>query len=116
MSNTSQPLYNAIVGIRDNFPLSYSNCAIWRVECIVLQNVCIYIEKSVFNDYLGSSNSINDVSKTMFQALPKWEITNGQEKIWVSYRNDPKFSDLEEQSDHGLHCLLFHLHLFDVTL
>ena len=47
------------------------------------------------------------------------------------YRNDPKFSDkqvwansadpdqtaplllLEEQSDQGLHCLLFHLHLFD---
>ena len=45
------------------------------------------------------------------------------------YRNDPKFSDrliwansadpdqtpprLEEQSDQGLHCLLFNLHLFD---
>ena len=38
------------------------------------------------------------------------------------YYNDPKFSDrsvwansadLEEQSDQGLHCLLFHLHLFD---
>ena len=43
------------------------------------------------------------------------------------YRNDPKFPDkqvwansadpdqtaLEEQSDQGLHCLLFHLHLFD---
>ena len=51
--------------------------------------------------------------------------------LWVStsklnYYNDPKFSDiqvrvnsadqirllLEEQSDQGLHCLLFHLHLF----
>ena len=44
-----------------------------------------------------------------------------------SYRNDPKFSDRkvwanstdpdqtapEEQSDQGLHCLLFHLHHFD---
>ena len=50
-----------------------------------------------------------------------------------AYRNDPKFLDgliwaksadpdqtappirllLEEQSDQGLHCLLFHLHLFD---
>ena len=42
------------------------------------------------------------------------------------YHNDPKFSDrsgqtvqtqirllLEEQSDQGLHCLLFLLHLFD---
>ena len=43
------------------------------------------------------------------------------------YPNDPKFSDryagqtvqtqtrllLEEQSDQGRHCLLFHLHLFD---
>ena len=43
------------------------------------------------------------------------------------YRNDPKFSDrlvwakvqtkirllIEEQSDQGLHCLLFHLNLFD---
>ena len=44
------------------------------------------------------------------------------------YRNDPKFSDsqlwansanpdktapLEEQSDQGLHCLQFCLHLFD---
>ena len=38
------------------------------------------------------------------------------------YRNDPKFSDrqvraksahLVEQSDQGLHCLLFHLHVFD---
>ena len=43
------------------------------------------------------------------------------------YRNDPKFSTdrsgktvqtqirllLEEQSDQGLHCLLFNLHLFD---
>ena len=43
------------------------------------------------------------------------------------YCNDPKFLDkqvwansadpdqtaLEEQSDQGLHCLLFHLHLFD---
>ena len=47
----------------------------------------------------------------------------------IAYRNDPKFSDrlvwansadpdqtaplLEEQSDQGLHCLLFPLHLFD---
>ena len=44
----------------------------------------------------------------------------------ISYRNDPKFSDrlghtvqtqirllLEEQSDQGLKCLLFHLHGFD---
>ena len=38
------------------------------------------------------------------------------------HRNDPMFSDRlvwannadqEEQSDQGLHCLLFHLHLFD---
>ena len=43
------------------------------------------------------------------------------------YRNEPKFSDnrfgqtvqtqirllLEEQSDQCLHCLLFHLHVFD---
>ena len=45
----------------------------------------------------------------------------------LQYRNGPKFSDrlvwassadqdrmlLEEQSDQGLHCLLFNLHLFD---
>ena len=28
----------------------------------------------------------------------------------LAYSADP---DLEEQSDQGLHCLLFHLHLFD---
>ena len=42
----------------------------------------------------------------------------------ITYRNDPKFSDrlvwansadpdLEEQSDQGLHYLLFHLHLLE---
>ena len=39
-----------------------------------------------------------------------------------TYRNDPKFldrliwansADPEKQSDQGLYCLLFHLHLFD---
>ena len=34
------------------------------------------------------------------------------------YSSDPNFSDRyvwanSEQSDYGLHCLLFHLHLFD---
>ena len=32
------------------------------------------------------------------------------------YRNDPKFSDrliLANSADPDLHCLLFHLHLFD---
>ena len=38
--------------------------------------------------------------------------------ICNKYRNDPKVSDKRsgqtgEQSDLGLHCLLFHLHLFD---
>ena len=42
----------------------------------------------------------------------------GQKK---RYRNDPKFSDRlvwansadPDQTDQGLHCLLFHLYLFD---
>ena len=50
-----------------------------------------------------------------------------QQRIVSLYRNDPKFLDdrsgqtvqiqirllLEDQSDQGLHCLPFHLHLFD---
>ena len=53
--------------------------------------------------------------------------TVSEGEITGTYRNDPKFSDrlvlsvvqtqirliLEEQSDQGLHCLLFHLHHFD---
>ena len=47
----------------------------------------------------------------------------------VKYRNDPKFLDrkacannvdpdqtAQEQSDQGLHCLLFHLHLLESLL
>ena len=38
-----QPLYNTIVGVQDNFRVSYPICAISRVKCIVS------------NDHLGSS-------------------------------------------------------------
>ena len=55
--------------------------------------------------------------------------TGSHDAAQVKYCNDPKFSDrfvkakwqtqirllLEEQSDQGLHCLLFHLHVFDKT-
>ena len=49
------------------------------------------------------------------------------DKYFINYRNDPKFSDRKiwensadpdqtEQSDQGLHCLLFRMHLLDTLL
>ena len=53
-------------------------------------------------------------------SIEKWDSSLNYKSV---YRNDPKFSDrqfwansVEEQSDQGLHCLLFHLHLFDKIL
>ena len=42
-TNTPQPLYNTIVGVPDNFRVSYSNHVISRVNCIG------YIGKEVLN-------------------------------------------------------------------
>ena len=42
--------------------------------------------------------------------------TGSHDAAQVKYHDDPKILDrfvLEEQSDQGLHCLLFHLHVFD---
>ena len=59
----------------------------------------------------------------------KFAVINLKFEQTMEYRNDPKFSDrqvwansvdpdqvLEEQSDQGLDCLLFHLHLLDSLL
>ena len=52
-------------------------------------------------------------------------LLTGCLKLLIEYSNDPKFSDrqvwancvdLEEQSDQGLHYLLFHLHLLETFL
>ena len=76
--------------------------------------------------------------KTCQKAQPSVEENRALKWIWwwwwwfsfyknILYHNDPKFSDgqvlansadpdqtiLEEQSDQGLHCLQFHLHLLD---
>ena len=64
------------------------------------------------------------VSRNLFQNMSDAQKTAS---LIFEYHNDPKFSNsryrqtlqtqirllLEEQSDQGLHCSLFHLHLFD---
>ena len=48
--NIPQPLYNTIVGVQDNFRVSYPNRVIMRVKCIG------YIAKGILNCYLGSNS------------------------------------------------------------
>ena len=47
---TPQPLYNTIVGVQDNFHVSYPKSVITRVKCIG------YIAKGILNCYLESNS------------------------------------------------------------
>ena len=47
---TPQPLYNTIVGVQDNFHVSYPKSVIRRVKCIG------YIAKGILNCYLESNS------------------------------------------------------------
>ena len=49
-ASTTQSLYNTIVGVQDNFRVSYPNRVITRVKCIG------YIAKGILSCYLGSNS------------------------------------------------------------
>ena len=82
---------------------------------LIMSHICFCI--SLFKGF---------VIKTETSLLSSRNMEGLKNFGFIKYPNDPKFSDrsartvqtqirllLEEQSDLGRHCLLFHLHVFD---
>ena len=91
-----------------------------KLVLVVVVSCCILKLLILLFDFSSVHLESLTVNFTFFQ--PTWCLCNK----W-KYRNDPKFLTdrfrqtvqhqirllLGEQSDQGLHCLLFHLHLYD---
>ena len=55
--NMPQPLYNTIIGVKANFPVSYLSLVILRAKS--KQFIVSYIGTLIFNDLLGSSTGLH---------------------------------------------------------
>ena len=56
IANTPQPLYSTIVGVHDNFRVSYPICVITRVKCIdIIANI---VELGSNNDPCNIRNHV----------------------------------------------------------